>query len=556
MTLQSSQFRAGELQRSGNDVFVGNKGQGGKYYVTIPVNTNHDFSLKSSFGKEEDMKRLLLSALIVIVSINLASAQSNRIVFGPLEGNDAGVLTVSGGDEIVLEMWARTDPDNPTPVVAVSHGLISEDAIISVRNGVELDPLFDTPNWESTFLDGPFVHNPDDNIPIPEGHTCEMQGAIYEIFNPPPGDPLDTQGEWVYYGAFLMTVNPVAPSGETHYPFSMGWYPHSGQGTSWAFEIPPGGQVEPEQDYAGLDFPPLINKIIFGPRAGDDAGVLTVLNDQDIEIDIWVQTDEENPAPVYGVLHGLLSEDAIIAARNGVLLDPDYDMPDWEEVWVDGPFTHNPEDNFPIPEEHTCEMQGGNYTVFDPPVGDPLDTQGEWDYYGSFLMTTNTGVPIEDTYYPFSMGWYPETGEGTHWSYEDPPGSQIVPDQDYGGLFFTVEGCEYIPGDCDHNTVPLELVDILALLGMYRGTIEPIYTCACPPHGIEFVAEGDPNGNCVALELEDIVTEISAYRGWSTVSSCPDCPGSLWLGPDGEESSQGIPSLKSKVKIDQGLIAE
>lgn len=494
------------------------------------------------------MKKILISAVLVFISISLAWGQSNRIVFGPLEGDDAGVLEVSGGDELELEMWVRTDPENPAPVEGIAHGLLTEDAFISERNGVVLDPLFDVPNWGMVFIDGPFVHDPGDTYPIPEGHTCEMQNAIYELFEPPDGDPLDTQGEWVYYGSFLVTVNPAAPGGDTFYPFSRGWYPHSNQGTKWAFSNPPGGDVVPEQDYAGLYFPPLINKIIIGPRAGDEAGVLTVLNGQDIEFEIWVQSDPANPAPIHGVRHGVISDNAFIAARNGVVLDPPYDMPNWEEAWVDGPFSHNPEDNFPIPEDHTCEMQGANYTVFDPPVGDPLDTQGDWDYYGSFLMTTNTGVQIDETYYPFSEGWYPETGEGTQWLFEDPPGGQIVPEQAYGGLFFTIEGCEYVPGDCDHNTVPLEIVDILAMIGLYRGTISPIYTCACPPHGLEFVPEADPNGNCVAMELNDVIIEIGAYRGNVNVSSCADCPGTLRLGPDGAEGTQAVPSLKSKVK--------
>ncbi len=502
------------------------------------------------------MRRFLVSAIIVTISINLALAQSNRIVFGPLVGDDAGVITVRGGDALELEMWVRTDPGNPAPFIGIAHGLLSEDAIISERNGAVIDPLFGMPNWEMVFVDGPFVHNPNDAVPIPEGYTSEVQNALFVIFQPPVGDPLDTQGEWVYYGSFLVTVNPGAPGGDIYYPFSEGWYPHSGEGTSWAFETPPGGNVVPEQDYAGLDFPPLINKVIIGPREGDDAGVLTVLNDQDIEIDIWVQSDPENPGPIYGVQHGLISDDVIIAARNGVVLDPIYDMPDWEEVWVDGPFTHNPDDDFPIPEGFTCEMQGASYTVFNPPVGDPLDTQGDWDYYGSFLMTTNTGVPIEETYYPFSMGWYPENGEGTHWSFEDPPGGQIIPDQSYGGLFFTLEGCEYVPGDCDHNSVPLELTDILAIIGMYRGQILPIYTCPCPPHGIEFLAEGDPNGNCTALELDDVVIEIGAYRGDVTVSGCEDCPGSIWLGPEGQESGEAAPSLKTRVKTGEGSTAE
>ena len=86
------------------------------------------------------------------------------------------------------------------------------------------------------------------------------------------------------------------------------------------------------------------------------------------------------------------------------------------------------------------------------------------------------------------------------------------------------EGCYYAPGDCDHNGIPLELNDLIAMIGMYRGNLDPLYTCDCPPHGDDFAPEGDPNGNCVALELNDVVTEIAAYRGTAEVSACVDCP--------------------------------
>jgi hypothetical protein len=88
--------------------------------------------------------------------------------------------------------------------------------------------------------------------------------------------------------------------------------------------------------------------------------------------------------------------------------------------------------------------------------------------------------------------------------------------------------CDYIPGDCNHNGVPLELGDAIAMIGMYRGTVDPSYICDCgvDPPGAEFAATADPNGNCVAFELGDVVTEIGAYRGTQQASGCPDCPGS------------------------------
>lgn len=494
------------------------------------------------------MRGLLLSVIGVALAASVGSAQSNKIVFGPLEGDNAGVIELRGGDDVEIEMWVRTDPDNPAPVYGVGHALMSVDSVISERNGAVIDPDYSPPNWELVFIDGPFVHNPGDNFPIPEGHTCEIQNGLYQLLGQPQGDPLDTQGDWDYYGSFLMVSNPGVPAGETYYPYSEGWYPHSNQGTSWVFQNPPGGAIVPEQDYCGLFFPPLINKVVFGPREGDDAGVLTVLNDQDIEIEIWVQTDPFNPGPVTGIYHGLMSDDNIIAARNGVDLQPQYDMPNWEEVRVDGPYTNNPEDNFPIPEGFTVEMQVGLYTVFEPPVGDPLDTDGDWELYGSFLMTTNTDVPIENTYYPFSLGWYPDTGEATRWLFEDPPGGQVVPDQAYCGLYFTVEGCDYIPGDCDRNGRPSELVDVVAMIGYYRGYIPPVYECACPPHTLDFAAVADPDGSCVPFELNDAVLMIGAYRGLATPMGCPDCPGTPDLAPDGGGDLQKVPSLKTKVR--------
>ena len=91
----------------------------------------------------------------------------------------------------------------------------------------------------------------------------------------------------------------------------------------------------------------------------------------------------------------------------------------------------------------------------------------------------------------------------------------------------TASDCAYVPGDCNHNDVPLELADLLAMIASYRGNVEPYYLCNCgaDPPGENFAATADPNGNCVANELADVVTEIAAYRGSATVSSCPDCPG-------------------------------
>ena len=82
----------------------------------------------------------------------------------------------------------------------------------------------------------------------------------------------------------------------------------------------------------------------------------------------------------------------------------------------------------------------------------------------------------------------------------------------------------YTPGDCNGNGVALEMADVIAMIGMYRGNTLPNYTCNCSPHGNFFAPHADPDGNCVAFELNDVVTEIAAYRGSALVSGCADCP--------------------------------
>ncbi|MEE8417258.1 MAG: choice-of-anchor J domain-containing protein, partial [candidate division Zixibacteria bacterium] len=112
--------------------------------------------------------------------------------------------------------------------------------------------------------------------------------------------------------------------------------------------------------------------------------------------------------------------------------------------------------------------------------------------------------------------------------------------------------CVYIPGDCDHNGTPVELSDVVAMIGIYRGTIVPAYTCDCPPNGSEFAAEGDPNGNCIAFELGDVVTEIAAYRGSGTASGCEDCPGSRRIAFNPGNDTPVVPFLESRTKMKAG----
>ena len=70
----------------------------------------------------------------------------------------------------------------------------------------------------------------------------------------------------------------------------------------------------------------------------------------------------------------------------------------------------------------------------------------------------------------------------------------------------------------------LELGDIIVMIAMFRGSIEPELTCDCGPRGDHFPVCTDVNGNCIPMELSDVVFLICCYRGAvGPPVMCPDC---------------------------------
>jgi hypothetical protein len=174
-----------------------------------------------------------------------------------------------------------------------------------------------------------------------------------------------------------------------------------------------------------------------------------------------------------------------------------------------------------------------------------------WPVYSNQIISwtaeDNIGVTSIDLYYsvsgsngPFELISAGETNDGSYlWNIPPTPTEDarvkiVAHDagansgEDISDAAFTIyanpSDCSYIPGDTNHNGIPIELGDVIVMIAVYRGSNPPYYICECPPHG-EFAPEADPNGNCVASELSDVITEIGAYRGTIEVSGCVDCPG-------------------------------
>ena len=76
---------------------------------------------------------------------------------------------------------------------------------------------------------------------------------------------------------------------------------------------------------------------------------------------------------------------------------------------------------------------------------------------------------------------------------------------------------------CDWDCRARELSDVIAMIGFYRGCVQPYRFCDCGPYGDHFPVCADPNGNCIPMELSDVVFTIYGYRGGSPPIMCPDC---------------------------------
>ena len=214
----------------------------------------------------------------------------------------------------------------------------------------------------------------------------------------------------------------------------------------------------------------------------------------------------------------------------------------------------------------------------EPPTVTVIAPNGgeNWPVYSNQIISwtadDNIGVTSIDLYYstsgsngPYELISAGETNDGSYlWNIPPTPTEDarvkiVAHDasantgEDISDAAFTIyanpSDCSYIPGDTNHNGIPVELSDVIVMIAVYRGTNPPYYICECPPHG-EFAPEADPNGNCVAGELSDVITEIGAYRGTATARGCVDCPGLRRSPPiDDAGNSPTIPSLKSKIAL-------
>lgn len=145
------------------------------------------------------MRMTLLLALAVFLSFSLATAQPAKIVFGPLDGDNAGAIVADTGETIEVQVWIRTEPG--INIVGLHIPLASKDEMIQSDSRDDGDLLFPFPLWDDVSFLNP---NPDVHL---EEYTNQSILGIKDIVGDPDSlNGIETNGEWSEIATFTMTT--------------------------------------------------------------------------------------------------------------------------------------------------------------------------------------------------------------------------------------------------------------------------------------------------------------------------------------------------------------
>ncbi len=98
------------------------------------------------------MKRMLLLGLAVVMTFSLATAQTTKIVIGPLDGEDAGAIVADTNETIDIDIWVRTAPG--INIVGFHLPLASKNQYVQSASRDTGAVYYPIPLWDdASFLD-------------------------------------------------------------------------------------------------------------------------------------------------------------------------------------------------------------------------------------------------------------------------------------------------------------------------------------------------------------------------------------------------------------------
>ncbi len=145
------------------------------------------------------MKRMLLLGLAVVMTFSLATAQTTKIVIGPLDGEDAGAIVADTNETIDVDIWIRTAPG--INIVGLHLPMASKDEYIQGDSREQGEAYYPLPVWDdASFLaPGEDAQN--------EGYTNHSYLGIKDLIGDPDSiSAINTNGEFSPIMYFTMTT--------------------------------------------------------------------------------------------------------------------------------------------------------------------------------------------------------------------------------------------------------------------------------------------------------------------------------------------------------------
>lgn len=207
------------------------------------------------------MNRLLLIIPLVVILSIVAIAQEVSLVFGSLDGDEAGYIYAYDYTIVDVEVWIKTEPG--IRIVGMHLPLSSRDEYIIDRNdGVFKNPLR---NWEMAEFTG--INDDPEN----DGYT--NQSLLAACDNPNQG--IETNGEWRKIAYFRVSAGSTGYYG-AYYCNALieGVLPDYGGITLADYDLGELDRSQYELDFACLQFVEFNVNYVLGDYTG--SGVFNI----------------------------------------------------------------------------------------------------------------------------------------------------------------------------------------------------------------------------------------------------------------------------------------
>jgi hypothetical protein len=214
------------------------------------------------------MKKAIILLFIVAMLPALAYPQTTKLIFGPMDGDNAGILYTYVNTTIGVDVWIRTDP-GLCGIAGLHLPLSSKDDLIQSdsREGGEL--YFPFQYWDDiSFLE------PNDD-PLHEGYTSQSLMGVCTLLGIPCDDIrlIDTDGEWWKIASFMMTTASEIEYDELYCDALIEGYE---QYNNWGIALSDNcfGELDPseyEVEFACLQFVQSCGEYVIGDFNGSGA---------------------------------------------------------------------------------------------------------------------------------------------------------------------------------------------------------------------------------------------------------------------------------------------